>query len=236
MPFCSKCGSFLNEGDKTCSICGASQIPDNNEETSDTTNNNLDSTNFNDSFNNNIPNEVNSFESFDDNSQSQQEYSNQTETIQPSSNPVNLNKPQNNSYSENTEFNQQPQQQNNQYFENYSNSNFNNNQQQFYNNNINNSNNGKGVASMILGIVSLVICSCYGLGIIPAIIGLVLGIQQNKTNKVSVGTAGIVLSIIGIIFNALMLIYVVIILIIFGTLSSEEMLDLIRDLENERYY
>lgn len=235
MPFCSKCGSFLNEGDQTCSICGASQIP-NNEETSNTSDA-LNNPDFNDSFNN-IPNEVNSFESFDDNSKNQQEYS-QTDTNQPSSNPVNLNKPQNNSYSENTdftEFNQQPQQQNNQYFENYSNNNFNNNQQQFYNNNINNSNNGKGVASMILGIVSLVICSCYGLGIIPAIIGLVLGIQQNKTNKVSVGTAGIVLSIIGIVFNSLMLIYIIIIAIIFGTLSSEEMLDLMRDLENERYY
>lgn len=74
----------------------------------------------------------------------------------------------------------------------------------------NNNSNGMGIASLILGICSIAICCCYGVGAIPAIIGLILGILQNKKNANGIATAGIVLGIIGILLNVVWLIYMVI--------------------------
>lgn len=60
---------------------------------------------------------------------------------------------------------------------------------------------GKAIASLVLGIVSLV-CIFFGygalLGIILAIIGLVLGISSKKANPSSMATAGVTLCIIGL--------------------------------------
>lgn len=75
-----------------------------------------------------------------------------------------------------------------------------------------NNNNGMGIASLILGICSIGICCCYGVGAIPAIIGLILGILQNKKNANGIATAGIILGIIGILLNAVYLIYMVVFL------------------------
>lgn len=61
--------------------------------------------------------------------------------------------------------------------------------------------NGKAVASLVLGILSL-ICIFFGygalLGIILGIIGLVLGVSANKQEKTGMGTAGVVMSAIGL--------------------------------------
>lgn len=73
-----------------------------------------------------------------------------------------------------------------------------------------NNSNGFGIASLILGICSIAICCCYGVGVVPAIIGLILGILQNKKNANGIATAGIVLGIIGILLNVVWLIYMVI--------------------------
>ena len=75
-----------------------------------------------------------------------------------------------------------------------------------------NNNNSMGIASLILGICSIAICCCYGVGAIPAIIGLILGILQNKKNANGIATAGIVLGIIGILLNVVWLIYMIIFL------------------------
>ena len=75
-----------------------------------------------------------------------------------------------------------------------------------------NNSNGFGIASLILGICSIAICCCYGVGAIPAIIGLILGILQNKKNANGIATAGIVLGIIGILLNAVYLIYMIVFL------------------------
>lgn len=74
----------------------------------------------------------------------------------------------------------------------------------------NDKSNGLGIASLILGICSIAICCCYGVGVVPAIIGLILGILQNKKNANGIATAGIVLGIIGILLNVVWLIYMVI--------------------------
>ncbi len=76
----------------------------------------------------------------------------------------------------------------------------------------NNNSNGFGIASLILGICSIAICCCYGVGAIPAIIGLILGIRQNKKNANGIATAGIVLGIIGILLNVVYLIYMIVFL------------------------
>ena len=70
------------------------------------------------------------------------------------------------------------------------------------NTNVGQNSDGKAIASMILGIISLIFIftgTLAILGLIMGIVGLVLGISANKTAKTSYATAGIVLSIIGIV-------------------------------------
>lgn len=72
--------------------------------------------------------------------------------------------------------------------------------------------NGLQIASLVLGIISILLCCCYGApSVIMGIIGLVCGIKGNKENKNGVGTAGIVCSIIGLIFGVISLIYYIIV-------------------------
>ena len=95
----------------------------------------------------------------------------------------------------------------------------------------NDKSNGMGIASLILGICSIAICCCYGVGAIPAIIGLILGILQNKKNANGIATAGIVLGIIGILLNVVWLIYMIIFL------SEDGLLDFVNEFSsNYEYY
>lgn len=95
----------------------------------------------------------------------------------------------------------------------------------------NNNSNGLGIASLILGICSIAICCCYGIGAIPAIIGLILGILQNKKNANGIATAGIVLGIIGILLNVVWLIYMIIFL------SEDGLQDFVNEFSsNYEYY
>lgn len=61
--------------------------------------------------------------------------------------------------------------------------------------------NSKAIASLVLGILSLV-CIFFGygslLGIVFGIVGLVLGINSNKEGKTGMATAGIIMSAIGL--------------------------------------
>ena len=95
----------------------------------------------------------------------------------------------------------------------------------------NDKSNGMGIASLILGICSIAICCCYGVGAIPAIIGLILGILQNKKNANGIATAGIVLGIIGILLNVVWLIYMIIFL------SEDGLQDFVNEFSsNYEYY
>ena len=62
--------------------------------------------------------------------------------------------------------------------------------------------NGFHIASLILGILSILCCVCVAFWGVPNLVlgvtGLILGIVGNKKNKHGLGTAGIVCSIIGI--------------------------------------
>jgi hypothetical protein len=70
--------------------------------------------------------------------------------------------------------------------------------------------NGMGIASLVLGICSIVICCCYGIGIIPSVLALIFGILQQRKNPNGIATAGIVLGIVGILCNLVFLIYMII--------------------------
>ncbi|WP_228976788.1 DUF4190 domain-containing protein [Streptomyces sp. DH12] len=71
--------------------------------------------------------------------------------------------------------------------------------------------NGLGVASMVLGIVSIVGCWMYGLGIVLGVLALIFGIvgrkrvRRGEANNGPIATAGIVTGAVGIALGALVL-------------------------------
>lgn len=96
---------------------------------------------------------------------------------------------------------------------------------------------GLGIASMILGIVSVVICCCYGLGILLAIPGLILGIcakkNPNTGNKSGFAIAGIIISAISILLNICWLIYILWFIFSSGAIDfNSDFNDIISQYEN----
>jgi len=72
--------------------------------------------------------------------------------------------------------------------------------------------NGYAVASLILGLLSLLLSCCYGIGLVLAIPGLILGFVSKKhsNGKLSgMAIGGIICSIIGLLISIFMLIAVV---------------------------
>lgn len=72
---------------------------------------------------------------------------------------------------------------------------------------VNNGNetNGMGVASLVLGIISIVL-NFFGyswIGLILGIVGIVLGVNAKKKNPSGIASAGLVVSIIGTVLCAL---------------------------------
>ena len=66
---------------------------------------------------------------------------------------------------------------------------------------------GMGIASMVLGIVSIVLCCIWYISLICAIAGIVFGVMQNrKSGRNGMATAGIVCSIIGIVLTIAILV------------------------------
>ena len=79
---------------------------------------------------------------------------------------------------------------------------------------------------LILGIFSILSCCCYGLpGVIMSIVGIILYNKDKKLYNESPGIytnynslhTGFILSIIGIVLNILSLIYIIAVIIMFGT-------------------
>lgn len=96
------------------------------------------------------------------------------------------------------------------------------------------------VGALVLGILSILTCMCYGLiGLILAIIGLVISKQDNQLVKnnphvmyVNAGAlkAGRVLCVIGLVFNILMMLYFIIVLLVLGTEDPELFDELFRQM------
>ncbi len=83
--------------------------------------------------------------------------------------------------------------------------------------------NGGAVASLVLGILSL-ICAFFGygafLGLVFGIIGTVLGAKARKTSQTGLATGGFVCSLIGLIFSAVGLVCAIACVGALGTLSA----------------
>lgn len=60
---------------------------------------------------------------------------------------------------------------------------------------------GLAVASLVMGIVSIALSCCCGVGMIFAIAGIIMAISANKQVKTGVATAGIICSIVGGVFS-----------------------------------
>lgn len=80
--------------------------------------------------------------------------------------------------------------------------------------------NGMQIASLVLGILGILACCCYGIpGVLFGIIGLILAIIGNqKSSNKGIGIAGLVCSIIAIIFGALASVYYIYVLQAFAPL------------------
>jgi hypothetical protein len=61
---------------------------------------------------------------------------------------------------------------------------------------------GKATASLVLGICSLLLWLCPIIGAVVGIIGLVLGIQAKNVQRSGAATAGVVMSLIGLVLSA----------------------------------
>lgn len=92
---------------------------------------------------------------------------------------------------------------------------------------------GLGIASMILGIVSIVICCCYGAGLLLAIPGLVLGLVAKKSpetgNRSGFAIAGIIISSISIGLNLMCLIYMIYNLVEIGSMSPSDLRNILEE-------
>lgn len=69
--------------------------------------------------------------------------------------------------------------------------------------------NGMQIAGLVLGILGIPACCCYGVpGILFGVLGLIFSIVGNrKTRKRGIGIAGIVCSVIAIVFGILSAVY-----------------------------
>ena len=81
-------------------------------------------------------------------------------------------------------------------------------------------NNGLGIVSIILGVISIVLCWLPILGLAAGIIGIFLAVKQRKLTADGLGTAGLVVSIIGTVFSVIYTIYWIFVVLIIGAAVS----------------
>lgn len=65
--------------------------------------------------------------------------------------------------------------------------------------------NALSIISLVLGILSILICCCTWIGLLFGIAGLICGIIGKKKSPSGIGTAGIICSIIGLLLSGLIL-------------------------------
>lgn len=80
--------------------------------------------------------------------------------------------------------------------------------------------NTKGIVSLVLGIISILLFWAPIIGLVCGIIGIVLAVKQRKISKNSVTTGGFVTSIIGSILSLIYNILWLILAIFIGTAIS----------------
>lgn len=80
--------------------------------------------------------------------------------------------------------------------------------------------NSLGIASLVLGIVSIVFCWVPLLGLASGIVGIVCASKQRKIYPNGITSGGLVTSIIGVIFSALYNLFWIIVVVVLGTTLS----------------
>lgn len=89
--------------------------------------------------------------------------------------------------------------------------------------------NGLQIASLILGILGIPGCCCYGVvGLLFGIIGLILALIGNKKNRSAIGIGGLVCSIIAILFGIIGTIYYA--LVIMGMAGAGPFAEMLEDM------
>ncbi len=78
--------------------------------------------------------------------------------------------------------------------------------------------NTMSIIGLVLGILSILMTCCYGMGVALAIPGLILGIVGNKKNKSGIALAAIICSIVGLVFNV---VYLVLVIIGFAAMATD---------------
>lgn len=64
------------------------------------------------------------------------------------------------------------------------------------------------VVSLVMGILSILLCCCYGIGIVFGIAGIICGaLAKKKGQSGGLSTAGLVCSIVGSVFSVIAIIY-----------------------------
>ncbi len=124
----------------------------------------------------------------------------------------------------------------------YNNGSYNNGFNETYNNGYNNGNNnynganGYAIASLVLGILSIPLGCCYGLGLILAIISIVFAFVSRKQSGgkfTGMAIAGIICSVLGIICSIFMIFCVV---AAFSAFDYNSMSEIINSLEDPSSY
>lgn len=77
------------------------------------------------------------------------------------------------------------------------------------------------VPALVLGIIGAALCWCYGIGLVPSIIALVLGVKARKAFAANqtqyqgggMATAGMVLGIVGTVLGAIFVVVYVFVII-----------------------
>ncbi len=90
---------------------------------------------------------------------------------------------------------------------------------------------GIQIASLILGILGILGSCCAWVGLIFAVPGMILALVGNSKNKNGVGTAGLVCSIIGIVFAVIMTV-IGVLLVLNGFGDAQQSQELMNEIMN----
>ncbi|PIU22544.1 MAG: hypothetical protein COT14_00695 [Candidatus Diapherotrites archaeon CG08_land_8_20_14_0_20_30_16] len=79
--------------------------------------------------------------------------------------------------------------------------------------------NSYGIASLVLGIVSIVLCWVPVLGLASGIVGIIMAVKQRKISSNGITTAGLITSIVGTALSAIYMI-ITILLVMVGVIGG----------------
>ena len=79
--------------------------------------------------------------------------------------------------------------------------------------------NSYGIASLVLGIVSIVLCWVPVLGLASGIVGIIMAVKQRKISSNGITTTGLITSIVGTALSAIYMI-ITILLVMVGVIGG----------------